>query len=65
ILGLQALGYLYLGTLILGRYAGYPKEMGIPQALLLGFSVWFPPMLVIIIPIFYKQAVKRLQLILA
>jgi hypothetical protein len=64
ILGLQALGLIYLAAFLLARYAAYPQEMGIPQALLFVFSFWFPPMLLIIIPIFYRRAIQSLQSLL-
>jgi hypothetical protein len=54
-------GYVYLSTILLAKYAAFPKEMNLPQALILGFSFIFPPMLFYSIPTFYRKAVRQLQ----
>lgn len=64
LLGVQALLNVFLLTLILAKYSAYPESMSLPQALLLGLSLWFPPLLLISIPLFYRRAVERLNLIL-
>lgn len=64
LIGLQCLGYLLLCTMILAKYSAYPGELNLPQAILFGLSLWFPPMLLIVIPMFYSQAIKRLNPIL-
>jgi len=58
------LGYLYLIAVILAKYTAFPARMNLPQAILLAIAVWFPPILVGIIPFFYTQAVKKLKKIL-
>jgi hypothetical protein len=58
------LGYVYLVTIILAKYSGYPNEMNLPQGILIGLSVLFPPILIGIIPFFYLQSNKRLKDIL-
>lgn len=58
------LGYLYLTTMILAKYAAYPNGIGLPQSLLLAVSFTMPPMLLVAMPFFYKNAVKRLKLVL-
>ncbi|MEZ4895531.1 MAG: hypothetical protein R2806_01760 [Saprospiraceae bacterium] len=58
------LGYLFVATMILAKYSAFPREMSVPQALLFGLSVWFPPMLLIMLPVFYQQAVRQLNAIL-
>ncbi|OYT17171.1 MAG: ABC transporter permease [Bacteroidetes bacterium 4572_77] len=55
------LAYVYLGSIILAKYAAYPNEINMPQAILIGLSLLFPPMLLAIIPFFYMQSVKRLN----
>lgn len=60
ILLVQGLGYLYLALIILGKYATYPQPIGIPQGILIGLGMWFPPLLLGILPFFYQQSVRRL-----
>lgn len=58
------LGYVYLITIILAKYSAYPNEMNLPQGILIGISLLFPPILIGIIPFFYLQSIKRLNDIL-
>ena len=58
------LGYAYIITMILAKYSAYPNEMNLPQGILIGISLLFPPILIGIIPFFYLQSVKRLNDIL-
>ena len=58
------LGYVYLVTIILAKYSNYPNEMNLPQGILIGISLLFPPILIGIIPFFYLQSIKRLNDIL-
>lgn len=62
--GVQVLMSVFLLTLILAKYSAYPELMSLPQALLLGISLWFPPLLLITIPLFYRRAVERLNSLL-
>ena len=64
LLGLQCLGYLFLVTMLLAKYSAFPNEMSLPQALLLGLSFWFPPLLLFVIPLFYTRSLQRLNVIL-
>lgn len=64
LLGIQVLLSVFLLTLILAKYSAYPEVMSLPQALLLGISLWFPPLLLLVIPMFYRRAVERLNLLL-
>lgn len=64
VLIIQGLGYLFLASMIFAKYSAFPKEIGVPQAILYGLCVWFPPTLLIIIPVFYIQSKRRLKLIL-
>lgn len=57
----QLLGYVYLITIILAKYSAFPNEMNLPQAVLIGISLLFPPILIGIIPFFYVQSIKQLN----
>jgi len=65
IFGVQFLGYLFLLCMVLAKYSNYPQQISLPQGILLGIGLWFPPLLIGIIPFFYSQSVKRLNSILA
>ena len=60
----QVAGYIYLVAMVLGKYAAYPREMSLPQGIVLGVSLMFPPILILVIPMFYMQSVRRLSDIL-
>jgi hypothetical protein len=53
-----------LTTIILAKYAAFPHQVNLPQFVILAVSVWFPPLLIAVIPFFYRQSVKRLNEIL-
>jgi hypothetical protein len=58
------LGYLYLTTLILVKYAAYPNEMTLVQAIIISITLAFPPMLIVAIPFFARQSVNKLKVFL-
>lgn len=57
----QLLGYVYLITIILAKYSAYPNKMNLPQGILIGISLFFPPILIGVIPFLYIQSVNRLN----
>ncbi|MEI6411908.1 MAG: ABC transporter permease, partial [Bacteroidota bacterium] len=61
LIGIQGLGYLFLATTVLAKYSAYPREMSVPQGLIFGLCLWFPPIIIVMIPLYYKQAIKRLN----
>ena len=58
------LGLFLIGMMVLAKYSAYPQEMSLPQALFFGLGMWFPPLLLMAIPLFYKRAVQRLNIYL-
>ncbi len=58
------LGLLYVWAALLGKYAAYPSALNILQGFALGFSLMFPPLLLFIIPWFYKLALKNEKILL-
>lgn len=58
------IGLLFVWTIILAKYSAYPNEMNLPEGMLLAFSVYFPPMLLVMIPFFYKKSIQKLKLLL-
>lgn len=57
-------GFIFLVSMIFAKYSAYPREMNLPQGILFGLSLWFPPMLLFIIPIFYRRSKQNLDPIL-
>lgn len=58
------LGYVYLVGMVLGKYASFPERLSLPKSILLGICIAFPQGLLILVPIFYKQSVSRLNRLL-
>lgn len=59
------LSVVYLVTALLGKYAFFPTTMNVPQGLLMAFSFLFPPMLLFLLPYFYRRCIRQLNPILA
>lgn len=57
-------GYLFLLAVVLAKYAAWPGPIDLPQGIVMALTLWFPPLLVAIVPVFYVQAVKKLKEIL-
>jgi len=64
LLAFQGLGYIYLFTIILAKYAAFPRAMNLPETIFIVASVFFPPFLLFTIPFFYRQSIKKLSPIL-
>ena len=56
--------YAYLLTIILAKYSAFPNNMHLPQGILIAMSFVFPPILFVVIPLFYSQSIKKLNTIL-
>ncbi len=59
------LGYLYLLTIILAKYAAFPRAMNLPESIFIVASIFFPPFLLFVIPFFYRRSIKNLNTVLA
>jgi hypothetical protein len=58
------IGLLFLCTIILAKYSAYPGEMNIPEGILIALSLYFPPLLLAIIPFFYSKSINKLKYLL-
>lgn len=58
------IGLLFLWTLIFAKYSVYPEEMNLPEGIAITFCIIFPPLLLVIIPFFYKKSIGKLKKIL-
>jgi len=59
-----ALGYFILSSMIFAKYSAFPSEISILEGLLYVIGLSFPPLLLIIIPIFYRKSLRNLNPIL-
>lgn len=57
-------GELFLVATVLSKYTAYPREMNVPNGILLGISLLFPPLLLVLIPFFYNQSLTSLKKVL-
>ena len=64
ILGFQCLGYLFIFTTMLAKYSVFPDSLNIRFSLVLVFTIWLPPLLLLIIPYLYLQSIKKLNQLL-
>ncbi|MBK9488196.1 MAG: ABC transporter permease [Haliscomenobacter sp.] len=55
------LGLFLIWAMILAKYSAYPREMSLPQALFLALACGFHPCLLLVLPLFYKRAIQRLN----
>ena len=53
--------YAYLTAIIFAKYSYFPNEMDMSQGILIAISFMFPPILLIFIPLFYFQSIKKLN----
>lgn len=51
----------FLVGIVVGKYANYPHELGITQAIMLALCISFPPLLLLLIPYLFFKATKRLS----
>ncbi|WNB18605.1 hypothetical protein QYS47_30745 [Marivirga arenosa] len=54
------LGALFLSGAILLKYSAFPERIGVKESMLVALAVYFPPLLIALIPYFYVQSVKSL-----
>ena len=55
------IGYISLMAMIVTKYSAYPHEINLHQGFLLAIGVISPPLLIVIIPYFFMQSIKRLR----
>lgn len=58
------IGLSFIALAILGKYHKYPSNIPVFQTLAMLVSFVFPPLLLLIIPLFYKKSIKNLNSIL-
>lgn len=61
LLSFYTLALVFLCTIILIKYSAFPLEAGLPEMLVLGLCLYFPPALLGVIPFFFFKAVRKLN----
>jgi hypothetical protein len=56
--------FAYLSTIIFAKYSTFTNQINLFQGVLIVMSFVFPPMLVVVSPLFYSQSIKKLNSIL-
>lgn len=59
IAGAYCLGCVYLVAIVCAKYSALPQQMGLPQIILLAICIPIPFLLIIVIPYFYNQSLKK------
>ena len=57
-------GIVLILLAIVVKYSSFPKSISLPQAIIVGLSIALPPMLLLVVPIFYRKALHNLKDIL-
>lgn len=55
------IGNLYVLTIVVMKYASYPNELNLPEGIVLTFSIFFPPMMLFILPFYISKAYRKLS----
>jgi hypothetical protein len=58
------IGNLYVLTIVIMKYSAYPHEMNLPEGIVLTCSIFFPPILLLILPLYISKANRKLSPIL-
>lgn len=58
-------GLLFMITSLLGKYAYFPIETNVTASIALGLCLMIPPLVLIVIPVFYKKALANLKPLLS
>ena len=58
------IGLAFLTCIIVSKYASYPDELNLTQGILLALCIWFPPLLIVLIPYLFQKSENRLSSLL-
>ncbi|MFY9158460.1 ABC transporter permease [Aquirufa ecclesiirivi] len=64
ILLFMVLAWAFLISMIVSKYSEYPNEIYLAPSILLALCLWFPPLLLIFIPYYFKKSENRLSRLL-
>ena len=55
------IGNLYVLSIVIMKYSAYPHEMNLPEGIVLTCSIFFPPILLLILPFYISKANRKLS----
>lgn len=55
---------LLLWTMVLAKYSAFPSEISLQEGIIIALTLSFPPLVLLIIPYFYRKSIKNLKFIL-
>ena len=64
LLAVFTVGFAFLSTVILAKYSRYPADIDFVSGIPLASCLFFPPLMAIAIPYFFKKSVKKLSVLL-
>ncbi|MFL0162753.1 ABC transporter permease [Aquirufa salirivi] len=64
ILLFMVLAWAFLISMIVSKYSEYPNEIYLAPSILLALCLWFPPLLLLFIPYYFKKSENRLTRLL-
>lgn len=64
LLGITVSGVFFLTLITLGKYTAFPEPMGVPHLIWLVLSISFPPLLLVLMVVFYRRACTNLEMLL-
>lgn len=59
------IGLVFLWVIILAKYSVYPNKMSLPESILIAFCIYFPLLLLLLLPYFYSKSLQKLKSILS
>lgn len=59
------LGTGYILMMVVAKYMAYPDDLTVPQVFLIALGIFLPPVLLFLIPHYYRRASNRLHLFLS
>lgn len=64
LLGISVSGSFFIVLVLLGKYTVFPEPMGIPHLIWLVLCISFPPLLLVLLVVFYRRACANLETLL-
>lgn len=60
----QLPGMVFLCAIIMAKYAAYPHEINMPEAVIFALCIYFPPLILVTIPYYFIKAMRNLKSLL-
>lgn len=64
VLLILGLGLLYVIVVLLAKYVAFPNEINLPQSILIALAIFFPPLLLALLPFYYIKSKNNLKVYL-